>query len=186
MSGIIRATLDVVAQTFRLNKLESPIHDAAGRLDPISGSADEEVCRRRSRSDTPASRPTGSNPQGAILDEKRDGRRDRPTRGRRILFRNAVVRVLRRGQRKAVNIGQNGRRLFPEERRDTDDNGPRSLARRRHRHYHVQETEERRQRSDGDATSKRQLEDSRTSVPFKPWQTWQREYETTNAKDRRT
>ena len=35
MSGTIRATLDGVAQTFRLNKLESPIHDAAGRLDPL-------------------------------------------------------------------------------------------------------------------------------------------------------
>ncbi|KAI2489243.1 hypothetical protein MHU86_25360 [Fragilaria crotonensis] len=35
MSGTIRATLDGVAQTFRLNKLESPIHDSAGRLDPF-------------------------------------------------------------------------------------------------------------------------------------------------------
>ncbi|KAI2497933.1 hypothetical protein MHU86_16539 [Fragilaria crotonensis] len=35
MSGTIRATLDGVAQTFRLNKLESPIHDSAGRLDPL-------------------------------------------------------------------------------------------------------------------------------------------------------
>ncbi|KAI2495700.1 hypothetical protein MHU86_18831 [Fragilaria crotonensis] len=33
--GTIRATLDGVAQTFRLNKLESPIHDSAGRLDPF-------------------------------------------------------------------------------------------------------------------------------------------------------
>ena len=30
MSGTIRATLNGVVQTFRLNKLESPIHDAAG------------------------------------------------------------------------------------------------------------------------------------------------------------
>jgi hypothetical protein len=35
MSSTIRATLDGVAQTFRLNKLESPIHDTAGRLDPL-------------------------------------------------------------------------------------------------------------------------------------------------------
>jgi hypothetical protein len=35
MSGTIRATLDGVAQTFRLNKLESRVHDAAGRLDPL-------------------------------------------------------------------------------------------------------------------------------------------------------
>ena len=35
LSGSIRATLDSVAQTFRLNKFESPIHDAAGRLDPL-------------------------------------------------------------------------------------------------------------------------------------------------------
>ncbi|KAI2494811.1 hypothetical protein MHU86_19706 [Fragilaria crotonensis] len=42
MSGTIRATLDGVAQTFRLNKLESPIHDSAGRLDPPSGFTIEE------------------------------------------------------------------------------------------------------------------------------------------------
>ncbi|KAI2500083.1 hypothetical protein MHU86_14410 [Fragilaria crotonensis] len=35
LSGSIRATLDGVAQAFRLNKFESPIHDAAGRLDPL-------------------------------------------------------------------------------------------------------------------------------------------------------
>ncbi|KAI2495235.1 hypothetical protein MHU86_19289 [Fragilaria crotonensis] len=35
LSGSIRATLDGVAQAFRLNKFESPIHDAAGRLDPF-------------------------------------------------------------------------------------------------------------------------------------------------------
>ncbi|KAI2489506.1 hypothetical protein MHU86_25083 [Fragilaria crotonensis] len=35
LSGSIRATLDSVAQAFRLNKFESPIHDAAGRLDPL-------------------------------------------------------------------------------------------------------------------------------------------------------
>ncbi|KAI2490976.1 hypothetical protein MHU86_23578 [Fragilaria crotonensis] len=35
MSGTIRATLNGVAQTFRLNKLESPIHDSAGSLDPL-------------------------------------------------------------------------------------------------------------------------------------------------------
>ncbi|KAI2512348.1 hypothetical protein MHU86_2010 [Fragilaria crotonensis] len=34
MSGTIHATLDSVAQTFRLDKLESPVHNAAGRLDP--------------------------------------------------------------------------------------------------------------------------------------------------------
>ena len=62
-----------------------------------------------------------------------------------------------RGQRNAVNSGQNGRRPFPEERRDADENGPRLLARRQHCHYHVQEAEERGQRSDGDATLKRQL-----------------------------
>ena len=58
---------------------------------PPSGFTAEEVRRQRPRSDTPASCPTGSNPQGAILDEKRDGRRDRPTRGRRILYPNAIV-----------------------------------------------------------------------------------------------
>ena len=35
MFGTIRATLNGVAQTFRLNKLESPIHDTARRLDPL-------------------------------------------------------------------------------------------------------------------------------------------------------
>ncbi|KAI2507351.1 hypothetical protein MHU86_7071 [Fragilaria crotonensis] len=35
MSGTIRVTLDGMAQTFRLNILESPIHNAAGRLDPF-------------------------------------------------------------------------------------------------------------------------------------------------------
>ena len=35
MSGTIRAALDGVAQTFLLNKLESPIHDAVGRPDPL-------------------------------------------------------------------------------------------------------------------------------------------------------
>ena len=35
MSSTIRAALDGVAQTFRLNQFESPIHDAAGRLDPL-------------------------------------------------------------------------------------------------------------------------------------------------------
>ena len=35
MSGTIRAALDGVAQTFRLHELESPIHDAAGRLEPL-------------------------------------------------------------------------------------------------------------------------------------------------------
>ena len=35
MSGTIRAALDGVAQTFRLKKIESPIHDATGRLNPL-------------------------------------------------------------------------------------------------------------------------------------------------------
>ena len=46
-SGTIRTTLDSVAQTFRLHKLESPIHDSAGRLEPVlalqlKGYADED------------------------------------------------------------------------------------------------------------------------------------------------
>jgi hypothetical protein len=46
-SGTIRTTLDGVAQTFRLHKFESPIHDAAGRLEPVlalqlKGYADED------------------------------------------------------------------------------------------------------------------------------------------------
>jgi hypothetical protein len=35
MSSTICAALDGVAQTFRLNQFESPIYDAAGRLDPL-------------------------------------------------------------------------------------------------------------------------------------------------------
>ena len=34
-SGTIRTTLDGVAQTFRRHKFESPIHDEAGRLEPV-------------------------------------------------------------------------------------------------------------------------------------------------------
>ncbi|KAI2497537.1 hypothetical protein MHU86_16940 [Fragilaria crotonensis] len=55
LSGSIRATLDGVAQAFRLNKFESPIHDAAGRLDPLLAQlkryADEDPgpTRRRCR-----------------------------------------------------------------------------------------------------------------------------------------
>ena len=35
MSGTICAALDGVAQTFRLNQFESPVHNAAGQLDPL-------------------------------------------------------------------------------------------------------------------------------------------------------
>jgi hypothetical protein len=46
-SGTFRTTLDGVAQTFRLHKFESPIHDAAGRLEilalQLKGYADEDL-----------------------------------------------------------------------------------------------------------------------------------------------
>ena len=141
-----------------LTNLRSPIHDAAGRLDPLLA-----LQLKKYADDDPGPTPQQAVPlevirKVQILDEKRDGRRNRPTRGCRILFRDAVVRVLRRGQRKAVNSGQNGRRPFPEKNGETlTTTGPRSRARRRHCHYHVQEAEEWRQRSDGDATLKRQL-----------------------------
>ena len=125
---------------------------------PPSSCSVEETRRRRPWPNTPASRPVGSNSYGAIADEKQDGRQDRPARGRRILLRDVVMRIFRRGQWKAVITSQDGRRPFPEERRDNDDYRPRSPARGRHGYYHVvQEAEEQRQRSDGDTTSKLQL-----------------------------
>ncbi len=47
-SGTICTTLDGVAPTFRLHQFESPIHDAAGRLEPVlalqlKGYADEDL-----------------------------------------------------------------------------------------------------------------------------------------------
>ena len=52
LSGTIRATLDGVAQAYRLHKFESPIHDTSGRLERVlalqlKGYADEDPATRQ-------------------------------------------------------------------------------------------------------------------------------------------
>ncbi len=88
-SGNIRTTLDGVAQTFRLHKFESPIHNAAGRLEPIlalqlKGYADEDL--------DPRPQP-GSGQESTSNADDSTRRSHRTTGSDSLLLRDEVLRV---------------------------------------------------------------------------------------------